>query len=277
MKEFDEQDERLFEAWSEGRCDETDDRRLEGDPALAEAARLQARIDAALRRRFTPPDLADVTRLVEEASEAPREAAAASGSLLDWWPLAGIAAACLALLLHQVREVDPGPPDPPGTEHFAGGLVPVTEPIYPGIVDSPDLRLLYSEIAAASLEPTESETRCDPVEWSDDEGLADALARRFGRRPKLRSGASHRLQGPFPTTQWPTGTVLAGFPQGGSVGGDRRPAVLVAERIEFHRCCVELREPEGGELHVFTWRVEGLVLFEITPHAEPQLLEFFEE
>jgi hypothetical protein len=253
--------------------DDHDEPRPGEDPGSA----LQTRIDESLLRHFSPPADLDAEGIVERARAIAADAAVPKGSLLDWWPLAGIAAACLALLLHRLHEAgthEAGSDAPRSPVEIAGTLEPAPDLVYPGEIGTPDLGVIYAEIVEASLGLDEREIRCDPAEWSDDEDLAAALARRFGQRPKLRSGASHRLQGPFRSSQWPTGVVLAGFPRGST---DRRPAVLVAEHVDHHRCCVHLCEPEDGELHIFTWRVGRLFLTEITPFPEPRLIEYFEE
>ena len=52
-------------------------------------------------------------------------------------------------------------------------------------------------------------------------------------------------------------------------------SVVIAERDSVLSCCIDLRNPQGADLNVFTWSVGDLVLTEITPSTEPQLLDYF--
>ena len=58
---------------------------------------------------------------------------------------------------------------------------------------------------------------------------------------------------------------------------DNETAVLIAERDSMHRCCLQVELPSESELKLFTWQLGDIVLTEITPLAEPRLLEYFDE
>ena len=51
--------------------------------------------------------------------------------------------------------------------------------------------------------------------------------------------------------------------------------MLVAERESTYTCCVAAELPADSDLKVFTWRVGGILLTEITPLSEPRLLDYF--
>ncbi len=105
-------------------------------------------------------------------------------------------------------------------------------------------------------------------ECGPEDDLSATLASTYDARVELEPSLSSRLQGPFSTEQWPTGTVLTAVSEG-------ETSVVIAERDSVLSCCIDLRNPQGADLNVFTWSVGDLVLTEITPSTEPQLLDYF--
>ena len=99
--------------------------------------------------------------------------------------------------------------------------------------------------------------------------LDHKLAAAYGEDVRLKPSAAGMLHGPYSSKEWPTGTVLAGFPEATT-------AVLVAERDATLSCCLDpYLAPESG-LNSFTWRFGDIVVTEITPLEEPPLLDYFE-
>lgn len=128
-------------------------------------------------------------------------------------------------------------------------------------VREPNLAALYYEVSTAMDDPFV----CDSLK-----GLAGELATNYDCCEELRMhpNVSDLLEGPFDSSLWPGGTILTG-------AADDTTAVLVAELGSTYRCCVRPQLPEEGELEVFTVQLGDLVLTEITPLAEPRLLDYF--
>jgi hypothetical protein len=287
-----------FDDWLDGRLDADAARafeeRLTRDPALAEEARAARDVDDALRRRFAPPeDPAEFAPGLIARNEpvlAPKRAAESGTSP---WPAAAMLAGAAGIVaLLQVgsapeRAVDPvdpvdrvdtvaaaTPPPPLAVDRFANapewsldscvGPLRTADPERDlARIVRPDIETLYQQATRWTSAP----------EWNactDEQELVGALAASYGETVALTPEASNVLQGPFASEEWPTGTVLAAHPDDATV-------VLVAERDTTHRCCVRLEVPEGSDLQLFTWRVGGLVLTEITPFTEPRLLGYFVE
>jgi hypothetical protein len=57
---------------------------------------------------------------------------------------------------------------------------------------------------------------------------------------------------------------------------DDQTVALVVERGAMLDCCVHPTLAEGSGLNYFTWPVGDSVLTEITPHAEPRLIDYLE-
>ena len=111
--------------------------------------------------------------------------------------------------------------------------------------------------------------RSSAVSCGAEDRLAERLEESYGQDMELRPEAIGLLHGPFGSPEWPTGTILTGFPE-------NKTSVLVAERDSTLTCCMRMQLPESSGLRLFTWRVGGLVLTEITPLAEPRLIACFE-
>jgi len=244
------------------------ERRLAEDPGLAAEVALGRRIEASLRATFRVPE--------RPGAAAGRVVAAASppAARLAWRRRAAALLAAAAVVVLVARFAVDGAPQPtapspgePGGPGASGALCPVGPLASVGTdgapmrVASPDLATLYDEAVAFSRPRT---LVCGP---RDD--LAGALAANYGEAIVLRPEAANMLHGPYASAEWPTGTILTGFPE-------EHTAVLVAELDATHRCCIRPELAPDSGLQTFTWRVGGLVLTEITPLAEPRLLEYFQ-
>ncbi len=241
-------------------------------------------VDAALRRRFTPP-----ARLEERAFDralaqlgTPRARRALpwrmAGALLAL--AAGLA--LLARLLATPREEPGSPPPSVVSSGDAPRIIETRPPAAPALAEDPtwhgpacavgpledapavaettrvvrpDLEKIYAQAVGWSQTGVQA---CTGESWCTSEGTVC-----------LKSEAAALLAGPFSSEDWPTGTLWTGPPQ-------EDTAVLVADLDATHRCCLDLALPEGSTLHLFMWRVDGVMLTEITPHGEPRLLDCFE-
>jgi hypothetical protein len=229
-------------------------------------------IDAALRRLFEPP--ADAGRgLVPPA--APETGAEAAPRPVPWRWVALAAAAAVLLVLGRGWIGDDAPPPEPDRDLAGPALGPLAPPdapfeltrLLPGDrlsdvvcdgVQRPDLETLYAE---AALAPQVSISAC-----SSTADLEQTLAQRHDSPVALEAGAGEMLHGPIAAPQWPTGTVLTGYPDG-------RPALLVAESDANVDCCLALDLPASSQLRLFPWRMGNTVFYEITPLDRPYLLE----
>jgi anti-sigma factor RsiW len=277
----------LLEAWLDGRLSAEERRafeaRLAAEPALAREAELARRVGGFLARRFQPPatfrdprivraELGELASAAASATRPEQRAGQRAGvRLLRASTWAWLAAA--ALVLAVVRLGTLGAPRPGGGDaadtarvERARGLVPV--PWTGQEVERPDLASLYAR-AVHMQTPVDS---CAEPEDPSARQLQLALASRHGEEVELCAEASDVLYGPYRLEEWPSGTVLTGFPDG--PGG--APSVVVAETDARFRCCVAIDLPAESELNLFTWRVGKLFLTEITPHREPRLLQCFD-
>lgn len=233
---------------------------------------LDRRLDQALRRRFEAP--ATLDDLCARAL-APRPRGRA---LRPWMLLAAAAAVALFLFVpwRSAREDERAEPVP--RRERVATLAPVpastvspacrrsgpfeSPTARPGQVHSPDLVQLYVTMDACQRSAAQS-----PCSEADD--LALQLAATYGGEIELRPDALGFLQGPFGSADLPTATILTG-------SSENHTSVLVAERGATLDCCLCMSLPPQSGLRMFTWQVGALVLTEITPLAEPRLLEFFE-
>jgi hypothetical protein len=133
----------------------------------------------------------------------------------------------------------------------------------PGARLEPDLVRLYRDMDACQREKS-SAAPC-----SDGDELAARLSGIYGQPLDVRPEAAGLLHGPFGSDEWPTGTIVTGPASG-------LTSVLVAERDATLACCLEMNLPDDSGLHLFTWQVGEVVLTEISPLAEPQLLGYFQ-
>ncbi len=210
-------------------------------------------IDEALARRFAPPvDL--------EARALEFAARLATRSRPRPWPIAAAgllaaAAGLLALAVLQRRSAKEPAADAPSVPACAvGPLEEISPGGEPPELRRPDLETLYREVIACSRTRV---LTCSLEDWRAPRGGV-----------RLKNDAPAIVQGPFSSSEWPTGTIWTSPPDEG--------AVLVADLDTTHRCCLEIELPPGSGLNLFTWRVDGVVLTEITPLAEPRLLDCFE-
>ncbi len=229
---------------------------------------LDARIDRALRRLFAPPPALDA--LVERArARLPRtDGRPGRAPLRRALFIGSAAAAALALLgLGAARLL--GKSEPDSTPTLAVAALPPVGPLEecagePDAVRAPDLAALYRTMEAWQRSPAPPPAACNA-----GDRLAESLTRSYGERIELRPEAAWMLHGPFSSPEWPTGTILTGFPE-------ERTAVLVAERDSTLACCLRMTLPEDSGLRMFTWQVGNVVLTEITPLDEPRLIECFQ-
>lgn len=211
-------------------------------PSALLAATVAAALLLALRGRLLTPSPESTATTGSGASGADEELASATAGPRD--------GAFTGEL--DSSEVDAGVP--------VGPLVDATEARDRGPTATPDLETLYSEAVAWASD--RSQRVC-----GIGDRLAGALLSNYGEDVQLRPGAEGRLQGPFGSSEWPTGMILTG-------STDAVPAVLVAERHDQLTCCLNLELPPDSDLQVFTWRVGEMFLTEITPSAEPLLLDY---
>jgi len=227
---------------------------------------LDSRIDAALRRTFALPPSVDGLA----ARLRPRAPAARLGPALAF---AAAAVLVLGLGLWQWSDAHRAP-RPPRTRVAAHELVlpvelqaefpachllasPEGAPRASSLAQSPDLVRLYRDMDACQRgAPTDA---CE-----DDEALARHLL-----ELDLRPGAAELAHGPFVSEEWPTGQIL-------TMTIEDQTVAVVVERGATLDCCVHPRLAEDSGLHCFTWTRGDLVLAEITPHAEPRMIEYLE-
>jgi hypothetical protein len=229
---------------------------------------LDARLDAALRRLFAPPDKSDGADGIGGLGR-PAARPEAARRATPWATLPAAAAAALLVWLF-VRREDPAATrsEPPSGAPARHATLPPVGPLEecragePSAVRAPDLTALYRAMDACQREP--ALLACD-----DEDQLAETLGTTYGEEVRIRPGAAALLRGPFSSPEWPTGTILTGQ-------ADQQTAVLVAESHETLACCLSVQVPEDSGLRFFTWRLGDLVLTEITPLEEPRFLEFFE-
>lgn len=211
---------------------------------------LDARIDAGLERSFPPPERLEFR--LPDANHAP----AGSGPA-RWLAAAGIAAV-LGGFAWRTLSTSQGV-DGTRTTTEVASLAPVT-----GIPERPDLMNLYDSIQ----EIPRPVVGCDSEPESFTGGVEDTLASRCGAEIELPPDAASLLVGPFSSDEWPSGTVLAGYPD----GPDEAPVVIVAECADYQDCCIDLGAASALGLQHFSANVGGVALTEITPHAEPRML-----
>lgn len=230
---------------------------------------LDHRIDTLLRARFALP--ADLDSLAERVRPARRSLR------LPFLFLAAAAALLVALFLAGRPETDPRttPRSSPGHAPLAwrgtleadalfcrliGPLVD-GEP-QAGRMLSPDLARLWRDMDAC--QQGSSDAACGTSDF-----LGERISESYGQPIELRPEAAGLLHGPFGSDEWPTATIVTGTT-------DEVTSVLIADLATTLDCCVQPRLPEGSGLRLFTVRVGGVVFSEITPFAEPRLLQFFE-
>ncbi|MEQ1894184.1 MAG: hypothetical protein ABL998_16705 [Planctomycetota bacterium] len=235
-------------------------------PSEPEREALDQRIDAALRRRFTPPASLDSLAARVRARGRRRRleflllacAAVLVAARGLWWR-ARPAERRFERLRPDRLALDGAAFDAPAFCQLVGPLEEVHDPALP---QAPDLVALYR--AMDVCQRSSAAVACE----ENDELLA-RLQASYGPDIALRSEASGLLHGPFASAEWPTGTILTGT-------SEDLTTVLVAERDTTLDCCVRMRLAESSGLNVFTWNVGDLALTEISPHDEPRFLQLFE-
>lgn len=225
---------------------------------------LDRRIDAALHRRFDPPPGLDTLA----ARARPRSASRP-------WILFAAAAAATAALAFAYRWRASDERVPPAPE--VAELVPLSFPEAaacrlvgplvdgapePGRLVSPDLFALWRDMDACQR--TGAATAC-----GDEDGLTERLQATYGDDIALKPEAAGLLHGPFGSREWPTATILTSTI-------DDQTNVIIAERETTLACCMQVDLAESSGLHLFHWQFGDVVLTEITPHSEPQLIAYFE-
>lgn len=249
----------------------------EGDRDLGSEVRsdaaLQRAIDASLRRTFAPPaSLRLPPALARDTGPSPARRAASRPALTraaTWAALA--AAAALVLVVTRFggeEEPEPGrlvrlPPQAQDVpeERVAAGIPDEVEVVVP------DLERLYAQV----VERPPTLVAClSPAELRDSHaGLRAMLDARYGPEVRMKPEAETVLQGPFPSSEWPSGTIFASLVAGA-------PSVLIAERTAHVRCCVQVDLPVQSPLRVFTWTYGDMQLTELTTLDEPRLIDLFE-
>ena len=231
---------------------------------------LDRSIAAALQRRFEPPGTLDALpgRALATRSWALRRgpvlvlaAALAAAAVLALW-LAPWRRTSEPARPERVRLVARAPVSEP--QSFACRPVgPLESPsATPQHVRSPDLTRLYTTMDACQRSAA-------ALPCPENAELAQRLAATYGAEIELRPDALGFLQRPFASADWPTATIFTGV-------AENQTSVLVAERDATLDCCLCMELPEESGLRMFQWQVGDVVLTEITPLAEPRLLEFFE-
>ncbi len=237
------------------------ERELARDPALAAQAALQRRIDAALGRRFAPPGgLAPMS--APSSVPAPRGVAAHRGA---WLAAAAALLLGLALGLALLRPEQRSPqevaraPDAAAQPQADPGTAPAAGEELSPLPALPDLERLYARLAGPGgpLGPAGSS--------AGELDLSSELALRYDACFDL-GAPSCALLGPYSAPEWPSATVLVGYCD----GAGRAPSLLVVDDQTMRGCGFA---PDTGELLPFYKEVNGLAVWEISPRAEPQLLD----
>ncbi len=226
---------------------------------------LDRNIEASLRRIFAPP--AGLESLVER-SLRPRK----TRIRRPWRTLVLVGGAAAGLLLawlarERALERDTGlPPGSGSLVYEVASLLPPVGPLEEPLGDPSDVRAPDVDAIYRAMDACQRRSEIPPCDEQDR--LAETLTRTYGEELQLEPGAAWMLRGPFSSPEWPTGTILTGV-------ADEHTAVLVAERDSTLACCLRPELSEGSGLRMFTWRVGGLVLTEITPLGEPRLIDCF--
>jgi len=292
-------DAALLEEYIDDRLSAADraafDERLGRDPELAAELARQRALDASLARTFRPPvGLGDRSLAPAVAPAVPRGVEGGGGAvggpsehpLRRSWGIvhgASLAAAAALVFLFLVvgdepelesgvevaRTEGPTASSAAGEGERTGGLRPVPPIGAADVVGTddlvgPDLELLFAEATASHGGMCSA-----PHELGDIEA---SLASHCGNELGLRADARGVFQGPMDSSEWPTGMVLTGYPD----GPDGAPSVIVAECESQLACCLRLDLPSESRLQLFTWRMGRVLLTEITPRDEPRLLDYFE-
>lgn len=267
-----------LERWLDGALPDAERRAFEAraaaDPRLAREIELARRVESLLRRRFpVPTAFAPPPAPFAPSAPArpappvprPRPVRAPAGAAPPWRLFGWLAAAAAVLLVVRART---GSDVEPGASVRVADAGRALQRVPPDPVLCPDLASLYRR--AADL--TTPEPSCAEPADPSSQHLQMALTQRYGERVELCPEASDVLYGPYHLAEWPSGTVLTGYPD----GPEGAPAVIVAETDEQLRCCVDIELPVDSRLNLYTWRVGKVLLTEISPHPEPRLLPCFE-
>lgn len=262
-----------------------------------DTTREDAAIDAGLRRLFVPPERVVVPEAVLARASRTANGSVASERGVPWLRSAAAVLACaagLGALWLAVRGALPAPlATTAPVERVARGTTDPQEapgsgeptaalPLGPGagpaaagaglaaaarasLPSGWNPERLYAEATRAG----EAMATCSGPEL---DLVRSALGERCGPLLRLQPEAAGLLQGPFGSAELPQGTVLTGYPE----GPFGEPSVLVAECDGSQACCLDGLVADSGALRAFHARVGDLVLTEITPRAEPRLLQLFE-
>ncbi len=287
-------DDERFDAWVDGGLDPAElaawQARLAQSPDLAAEARLQERLDGFLKARFTPPErpLADLSSLLEQASaSAPRPPSLLAASPSPAEPAGRRAAgfaplllAAAAVVLVCLRLTSPSGDDRPVASVELASVLPGELEPFPLFARSvheacerglerPDLERVYAD----ALRRDELVMGCsDPAEAGRSD-IETFLAGRFDERLEILPSVTDVIEGPLSSKAWPTGVVLAAYPD----GPQGAPSVVVADAASYHRCCLHIEARPGSRLNTFTWSRGKLFLVEISSQDEPRMLQYFAE
>lgn len=223
---------------------------------------LDDRIDAGLRRRFEPKSL----RFDPPGGEVP--ARPVGGSLHHRPVLA--AAATVAVLVGTWFVLTPRTPiveEGKVSRADVSSWTPVTTKLL--TAGEAAIEVHSNELYADAVNFPSPTSECNDRSSELSMEVEAKLGLQCGAQIALDSDVATRLSGPIPSDSMPSATILRGYPN----GVDEPPVVLVAECSDFKNCCIDLVTAEGGGLQHFSREVDGIWWTEITPYAEPFLLD----
>jgi len=223
------------------------EQRLGREPALRDEVDRRRAIDAALRRTLGPPPEDALRAIVERAlragATAPLAATLRFTTATRRLAIAASLALCLTGIWMAWRALAPG-----GTSFEPYAITPPKS-----------MEVAYADEVAAGFEPA----------WAcaDDEEFRETFRRRFGL--------------PLLLDPLPEGSVALGLAYGNTISpwtlhllarvGDR-PVLVLVDRAERDG---SFAPPADSGLHLHRRAIEDLVIYELTPHEAPALLEHF--
>jgi hypothetical protein len=221
-------------------------------------AALERRIDASLRRSFTPPERA--TWLPADARARVRLGPRPGIGGRERFELLAAAAGLLALgALGWLLRARAEPPQ----------RIARVEPVTATLATAPAAPLSAPAAAAPELDFDALYNRLIASEGSastdGNEELSSKLVQRYETCLDLVT-PDCALRGPYAAPEWPSATLLLGY----CLGDDPTPSLLVVDDQTMLGCA---SAPRPGALSPFYREVGGLAVWEISPRAEPRLLD----
>ncbi len=246
-----QQPEDLLDAYADGLLTteqrETVEQALLARPELKRQLHRQRAIDDALRRRLTPPPAHQLQAVLEQAGTAAPGPAKAPGPARAPWRLMARRLAVAAALA--------------AGAFGAWQIWSFMQPRLPGYQPMPwrTLAAIYQDEITSGFEP----------DWvcKDDQEFSDTFDDLYGQRLLLEP--------------LPQGVAALGLAYGNSIS--QRTIYLLAEAAnEPIVVFIDRAERDAGQsiesdtgLHLFERRVGDLILYELSPFAEPRLLDSF--